>query len=365
MSTTENQEGREPARHGVRKDKDAPVVNLKTIAEEAGVTIATVSRILRGKVKGRPHTRKIVLEAADRYGYRPNLLVKALQTGRSQTIGVMLDIGDSYFARIAVGIHDVLVDADHVPLILWARTERRRAVERGNELEQIHRLVDRRVDALILCARDDTVGEDYVSEILQRRIPLVTVDRRLEGVPADFAGTDDVLGGRRAAEHLIGLGHRRLAVLTGPSDVRLAHDRAAGFQAVVEACDGATCSVYEEITYRDGRPGAEALLAASPRPTALFATNDIMVPDVYQVAAQLGVRIPGDLSVVGFADVFPPDALRPRLTTVHQEPERLGRMAATMTLDHLYGRAPRGAPRVERIEPELVIRESTAAPPAG
>ncbi len=350
-------------RRGVKKDRESPIVNLKTIADETGVTIATVSRILRGKVKGRPDTRRAVLAAAKRHGYRQNLLVKALQTGRSQAVGVMLDIGDQYFARVAVGIHNELIAHDHIPIILWAKTERRHAVERGNELEQIHRLVDRRVDAVILCARDDTVGADYVSEILQRNIPLVTVDRYLKDVAADFVGTDDEHGGRLAAEHLLGLGHRRFGVLTGPPEVRLAWERKHGFMAVLDRVADAVCTVYEEVTFRDGQPGAEALLAATPRPTAIFATNDLMVPDIYRAAARKGLVIPRDLSVVGFADLFDPDWMSPGLTTVHQEPENLGRLAAAMTLEHLYDAAPAGeAPRVVRLKPELVVRHSTAAP---
>ncbi len=341
----------------------SPRVGLKNIAEDTGLTKATVSRILAGKDRCPETTRERVREAAKRLGYRPNLLIRGVQTGRSGTIGVMLAIEHTFFAQIAAGIHDELIAHDNVPIILWSNhAPGTTATDKANETEQLHRLVDRRVDAVILCARDDTVGKGYVSEILERGIPLVTVDHQLSKLNVDFVGTDDVMGGRLAAEHLLSLGHKHLAILTGPDEVLLARQRRQGFEDSLRTVSNASCDVYEEKTFDSGQDGPQALLSASPRPTALFVTNDQMVPAVYEVAEQRGLRIPHDLSVVGFGDTFLASLLRPRLTTLQQNPKQIGHIAARMALSRLDTPLPESPVIIQRLPPPLIVRGSTASP---
>ena len=216
--------------------KDARI-SQKRIAEEAGVSIMTVSRVLRGKEDVAEATRERVLEVAGKYGYRPNLLVRGIQTGKTGTIGVLLPPFPSYDELLS-GIHDELVQADHVPINIWSASD---AVDQSidaHEVTQIHRLLDRRVDGVILKPVDEAVSDDYLREVWERGIPLVVVDRELPRTHADFVGTDDLEGGRIVARHLLGLGHRRLAQFLLGDSISTYALRCRGFgDCVAEVAD--------------------------------------------------------------------------------------------------------------------------------
>ncbi len=335
--------------------------NLRAIADATGLALATVSRILRGRDQCSEATRQRVLTVAEQLKYRPNLLVQGLQTGRTRTIGVLMQVRE-FPARIIEGIHDELVAADHVPIILWPRIVYS-PDEPTNDLEQLHRLIDRRVDAVILYPADDRVADDYLHEVWDRGLPLVTVDRELEHTHADFVGTDDRLGGRLAAEHLLDLGHRHFGIVAGPPQVTTARHRQEGFAAAVATCPDATLHVVHDSSYTVGYPAALELLRQFPRPTALFADNDYQAEGVYRAAADMQLHIPHDLSVVGFADLRHAPYLQPPLTTLRQFPEQIGQRAARLVLDRLDGELSDPAPQRHRLAPQLIVRHSTAKPP--
>jgi DNA-binding LacI/PurR family transcriptional regulator len=189
------------------------------------------------------------------------------------------------------------------------------------------------------------------------------VDRELPGVRCDFAGTDDTTGGRLAAEHLLKLGHRRLGHLAGPRSVSTARGRRSGFEdAVATWGRRASCRTVEGFHFSGLRQEALNLLHARPRPTAVFCVNDDAAADLYGAAAELGLNIPRDLSVVGFADLPVASWLRPALTTLRQDPYRLGREAVRIVLERRDGPPRKAGPIVVRLKPDLVVRKSTAAP---
>src|SRR5947208_11379378 len=187
-------------------------VSHQDIAREANVSRVTVSLVLAGKDQTSEETRKRVMEVARRLRYRPNLLVRGMQTGRTHAVGVIMPSSLHFHGQIARGIHDELVAADTVPVQLWVDP----ATEtKATELEQIHRLVDRRMDGIIIWPADVSVPDVHFREIWQRHIPLVTVDRETT-THADHVGTDEELGGRLVAEHLLSMGHKHVAHLTFP-----------------------------------------------------------------------------------------------------------------------------------------------------
>ncbi len=348
-----------PVKRAGRPGPGRGSVSLRRIGEETGLAVPTVSRILRGLDQCLPETRERVQEVASRLGYRPNLLVHALQTGRSNTVGVMVYVGGEFGARLAVGIHEGLKERDCLSLLAWTHPTRD-ARDPSDELDQIHRLLDRRVDAVILHPRVDTVDDCYLSEVWKRDIPLVTVDHELPKTHADFVGTDDVAGGRLAAEHLLALGHRVCAHIAGPSELLAGLQRREGFEQAIAACPGATCVSIEDTTFGEGAAdAARHLLELMPRPTAIFCSNDLQARELYHVAAQRGLTIPDDLSVVGFADLTLASDLHPPLTTLRQMPEAIGRRAAAFVLDRRDGRWSDPTPRKERLMPELIERGST------
>jgi LacI family transcriptional regulator len=331
---------------------------VRQIAQELGVSMMTVSRALNGRGRISDETRQRVLAVAERLKYRPNRLVHAIKHGRSRSIGVMVPIATSFSATVVRGIHDALAEHHYLP-ILHFHGEGPQARRDEAELEYLHRLLDHRVDGIIFWPSDETVPQVYLHEVWDRGVPLVAVDRHLPHTNADFSGTDDEAGGRLAAEHLLSLGHRRLAHITGEHWVSTYADRLKGFVAAVAGRSDVTLATGE-CADCDCGDVARRLLGAGDRPTALFLSSDRMAPHAYAVAESLGLTIGKDLSVVGFADLTETAWLRPRLTTVRQNAYQIGEEAARLLLDRLEGRAVGTPPRSVRVVPEVVVRKSTA-----
>ncbi len=338
---------------------------LKQIADELGISMMTVSRALNGRGRISAATRERVLKAATRLKYRPNRLVHAIKQGRSGTVGVMVPISLSFAAEIVRGIHDTLVARQCLPILhfhgVGPQAERDEA-----EREYLHRLLDHRVDGIIFWPSDETVSQVYLHEVWERGVPLVAVDRHLPLTNADFSGTDDVAGGRMAAEHLLSLGHRRLAHIGGEPWVSTYADRRRGFSEVVAAHAERNVAVTAVVeTCSDCRclDRVRQLLAVANRPTAIFLASDRMAPDVYEAAASLGLQVGRDVSVLGFADLTETAWLRPRLATIRQAPYVIGQQAAELLLDRIEGRSPDPRPRSVRVPPHLVERDSAGPPP--
>ena len=275
-------------------------VTLRQIAEISGVSYQTVSRVLNNQAHlHKPETAERVKKIASELGYRPNLNARGVQTGRTRTIGVMNGIGwqDSYSMQLLIGAHDMIISRDYLPIMLAARPNL------ASELQQIHRLVDRRIDGVILRPVMHDVSDQYLREVVERKIPLVTVDIQVPGTQhVDYVGTDGVEGGRKAAEHLVRLGHRRLAYLTWFGLLIMKQNRLRGFERVINDTPDASCQVMDVNFDPEafGVSGALELLSQKERPTAVFVSTDDLAKGVYSAAAQLGLRIPEDLSVVGF-----------------------------------------------------------------
>lgn len=333
--------------------------NLRTIADELGVSIMTVSRALNGHTAIAEKTRERVRAVAERLRYHPNRLVHAIRSGRSRTIGVMIGVPTSFHAHLIHGIHDALSEAGYLP-ILHFHGPGAKADRDTEELAYLHRLLQQRVDGIIFWPSDETVPEHYLHEVWERGVPLVAVDRNLPRTKADFAGTDDITGGRLAAEHLLALGHRRLAHIGGEPWVSTYAERRRGFEEALKAMRGVTYAVDDCEDCQSGEI-ARRMLAAAEHPTAIFLASDRMAPHVYRAATEQGLEIGKDLAVVGYADLAETRWLQPLLTTIDQKPEEIGRAAAQLLIDRLDGKTASAAPQSVRITPQLVVRESTGS----
>lgn len=341
------------------KPSRPPKPNIRQVAQNAGVSLITASRAISGRGSVAEATRKKVLAVAERLKYRPNRLVSAVMGGRSRTVGVMVPIGSWFQAQIIRGIHDTLSEHAYLPIVHF-HGDGPGAVRDGEELDFLHRLIEHRVDGLILFPSDESVTQNYLNEVWERGLPLVAVDRRLARTNADFSGTDDVAGGRMVAEHLLSLGHRRVTHITGERWVSTYFDRRRGFEEVVRPRTDVTYRCVE-CANSDCEAVARDMLESPHRPTAIFAASDRMAMHVYAAAEGAGLRIGGDLTVVGFADLIEAHGLRPRLTTVRQNAVEIGANAARMLLDRLESRVATDQPQVIRLMPEFVIRDSCAA----
>ena len=348
------------------------VPSLKDIACSANVSVPTASRILHGKKLNQfsEETKERVRETAKRLRWRPNLLVHGMQTGKTRTIGVMVPPFNSHWSKILYGIHDGLIRADHIPIILWGKHWREDEHQHiAEDLEQLHRLIDRRVEGFILWPPMVTPYYDHIEEI--RNIPVVTIDHELPpDYGADSVATDEEMGAKLVASHLLSLGHRHIAHFAGSGNniYSWAKLRSQYFVQEVAGVPGATCVTVEQWQhdYNEGVSVAKKLLQMHPRPTAVFAASDQRAQYVYDAAAQMGLKIPQDLSVVGFADLDTAASLKPPLTTVRQKSYETGLIAAQLILERLQKTdgEPHNHQRVQ-IGCELVIRDSTAVPGNG
>lgn len=348
------------------------IPNLKEVALAANVSVPTASRILHGKklYQFSDETKKRVQEVAQRLKWRPNLLVHGMQTGRTRTIGVMVPPFDSHWSQILYGIHDGLISADHIPIILWGKhwREDEQRYEAEN-LQQIHRLIDRRVEAFILWPPMVKPYYDLIEQM--HDVPVVTIDHELsDEYDADSVATDEAAGAKIVASHLLKLGHRNFAHFAGSGNkiYSWAKLRREYFQKQVTGVPGTTCQIAEQWqhNYDEGISIAKKLLQSDPRPTAVFAASDQRAQYIYDAAAQLGLRIPQDLSVVGFSDLTNASRLKPALTTVRQKSYKTGHLAARLVLERLEktNKEQHSHNRI-RVGCELVIRESTAVPGNG
>jgi len=331
--------------------------SLRQIAEASGVSVSTVSRVLLDRQNVSPKTRQRVVDVARRFKYRPNLLVRGMQTGQTGTIGVLLYPGESFAAQMLVGIHDALAASDRAPLLLW--TDRGDdAGDRPSELAQIHRMLDRRVDGIILSPIVDAASDDYLKEVWDRGIPLVAVDRELPHTHADFIGCDDRMLGRIAADALVDAGHTRLGHIAGPDFTSTGRHRRAGFVDRAVERLSTPPRVVVEPSFAHGKAAALQLLDGPDRCTAVFAANDRLATGVYEAADQLGLSIPDDVSVIGAGAFDFGRWLRPRLATIDQRPREIGKEAVRVLLGRLASDEQSADAIRLRLEPRLVPGDS-------
>lgn len=345
-------------------------ISQKLIADEAGVSQATVSLVLAGRDVSSASTRTRILQAAERLKYRPNLLVRSIQTGRTRMIGVMMPPYDFFWSEILYGIHDVLTEADHVPITLWTSHHGsgvpRNRVPADNELRQIHRLIDRRVDGVILWPPFASLFSNHVHEFSSRQLPIVTIDHEMPAeFRADLVASEDHVGPRLVAEYLLSKGHRRFGHIAGSSVATWAVVRRNAFDDAVAAASDATCTTLEASPTEDytlAIAQARELLDLPHRPTAIFAATDLYAKQVYKAAAERGLRIPEDLSVVGYADDDFAGEMSPPLTTVRQPAYEMGRKAAELVLGRSTGELAQRGPIRAYLPVKLIERDSVAAP---
>ena len=335
------------------------MIQLKRIAEEASVSIGTVSRVLSNKAQVSEKTRDRVLYVAEKLNYRPNRLVRAIQTGKTKTIGVLINPAHEFHSHILAGIQDALSEQDHLPIVINARKLNDPAAPfPTNELELIHRLIEQRVDGIIICPIEDATPDEALNEAWKHRLPVVCVDRRMPNTHADFVGTDDYLGGRQAADFLLSLGHRRIVHLAGPSYASTGRLRRQGFEAVMQE-HGIEYQVLEDPQFKHGLDQARQLLGSTSHPTAVFAASDLNAMAIYQAANELNLRIPQDLTVIGFADMSFAPIVTPALTTIRQFPRQIGQTAVDLIFKRMQGAFDDLEVQSVCIKPELVERASS------
>jgi DNA-binding LacI/PurR family transcriptional regulator len=339
---------------------------IEDVAHAAGVSVATVSRALRGLPNVASSTRARVEEAARDLNYRPDPNAARLATGRrSRTVAVVVPFINSwYFANVIAGAEAVCADGGYDVLVLTSPSPASRADPVGGLLGG-----DRQVDGMIFV--EVALESDDIDELERLGVEVVTIGQRTDHFPA--LSIDNVAIGRLAVEHLVALGHRRIGVIAGqaedPEHFDVPGQRIEGArQALADAGQRLDDDLVTagQFTIEGGYRAAQVLLARTDRPTALFALSDEMALGALLAARDLGLDVPADLSLVGVDDHEVAEVIG--LTTVRQHVVEHGAIAARTLLRQLSGgrrsTLRRGAP-ISVDEAELVVRRSTQAPAAG
>lgn len=334
-------------------------VTLKRIAELAGVHPATVSRALDPEKSSMisDETRAKVMEKAAELDYQPNIPARTLRHGRSATMGVVVaDLENPYTGRMVRGIENALEGRGIMALIAETQDD----VDRMGRV--LSHLISRSVDAIITTAARR--GTERVLKKAYYQVPVVLADRSLPGAGFPTVAPDDVFGGRLAAEHLLSLGHTRLAQMAGPADISSFERRSAGFKAAVDAAGAELIDPGEtarEPSIAEGRRLTQHLIERGNVPTAMFAQNDLMALGMLDALKELGFACPEEVSIVGYDDLPLTAYTNPSLTTVRLPGYHLGRMAAEVAVS--LSEDPQAEASDLTIAPTLVIRMSSAPPP--
>ena len=326
-----------------------------TVAREAGVSQSTVSRALRGDPRVRADTRRRIDEAAQRLGYVPNAVASTLATSSTRTIGVVVaDLTNPFFPSLLTPVHDELRLMGYRVILFAERTD----IPTGQEA--LSRLLDRSIDGVLVTTA--TLDSRFADRLLARDLPVVLLNRYIDGLDVDRAVADNHEGGRLAGRHLLGLGHRRIAVIRGPSNTSTSRDRHAGF---AEALAAAGVSLPPELVregpyaHQSGYQYARELLRLDDPPTAIFCGNDVVAFGVIDASLSMGVPVPDGVSVLGFDDV-PMAAWEVfQLTTVRQPLGDMARAAARMLAERIEYHGDIGPGREQVFATSLVKRSTT------
>ena len=330
---------------------------IRDIADLAGVSIATVSRVLNDRPDVSPETRETVLQVVREHGFSTNRGARGLSSGRTGMIGLTLPlVADAYFGPILSGAAEALYERD-LRIVLAATLH-----EHDREVSLVERLMRGTTDGAILMLPEESEAE--LVSLQQQGFPFVVVDPREpppEGIPCVAAM--HAAGAKQATEHLLGLGHRRIGAIAGSPGWYATEERLAGFRA---ALAGAGILLDPELVVHSdwrlpwGTAAAHRLLELPDPPTAIFGFNDNVAIGAFHAAYERGLRVPDDLSVVGFDDTNQAVIVTPRLTSVAQPLAELGRMGVSLLVRLLEGQRL-DAMRIE-LATRLVVRDSTAPP---
>lgn len=335
------------------------VQTIEDIARLAGVSAASVSRALNGRPGVSARTRASILKIAKEHAFTGNHIAKALKEGRSGRVAVTLPwVQSEYYARILGGASEVLYQ--HDASMFLATT----VGDVGRETRVLGKLLNGGIDgALLMLPRE---SDSDLRVLLDSGIRFVIIDPvQPVTVPVPSITCTNALGARQAVEHLIALGHRRIGVVAGESELLVTADRLHGFRQAMSAArltvDERLVEHASYITFDDGAEAAGRLLSASDRPSAIFALNDRLAFGVLRAARRLGIDVPEELSVVGFDDLEMTELVTPTLTSVRQPLARMGSLAAELLMRWIAGEAPSGM-HVE-LPTTLIERDSTAPAP--
>ena len=334
-----------------------PVIRMKDIARDLGVSAVTVSKVLRHHPDIGQATKERVLKRVQELQYRPNLMARSLVTGRTSLIALVIpDLVHGFFAEIAVSISEVLRKHGYTTLIAWT------AEDEKLQLSEIEHLLSFGADAMVIA----TSGADTscFNLLQQRDVPFVLLDREVPSFKAPYVGVDDLLVGRMATEHLIKTGRKRIGHIMGPP-MSPGQMRFQGYKAALEAAGLPFREKYVVTpvepgprSFHHGFEATQRLLKEKPQIDGIFCFNDPMAIGAIEAVLAAGLRIPRDVAIIGVGNHPLGQALRLPLSTVDQDAKALGEKSAKAVLT-LLNKDKKSSPRRTVLKPKLILRATT------
>ena len=336
-------------------------VSIKEVAELAGVSIATVSRCMNNPEKVTERTRQKVQDAITKTGYAPNTLAQSFRRGRTNRIMVVLpSVGDPFFTAIMRGIRTAAKARGYSVVIDETQFNTMTADEVGRLL------VSRQTDGIILIGSMSPFGTDILSE-QNRRLPIVVGCEKVSPDLADLPSVriDNVAAGKDATNYLISKGHKRIGMIYGQQTSLLTRDRELGYRAAMQEA-GLTIqdgwAVEGRMTIAGAREATRSLLGHASRPSAIFCANDEMAIGCLHEIKARGLKVPDDVSVIGFDDIRYAEVTDPPLTTISQPAEEIGERVMHRICRRIEEGRGEGNNEPQIVPHKLVVRQSVAAP---
>ena len=325
-------------------------ITIEDVAESAGVSTATVSRVLNQSAPVSPETRARVEDAISYLSYRPNDIARSMARGHTSTIGLVLDdLTNPYNSQAAEIVMHTAEKSGFRTILGLAPSQSGRCAQLSEFL------LRQRVDGFLF--GQARLEEPAIKALLDKGLPVILFNRRLRRVDVSYVGCDNYRGSAAVANHLIRLGHQSLAIIAGPANLSTVTERIAGFQAALRAAGMRAAPVfYTQYRAGDAYGVTKELLERERKPTAVFATTDFMALEAIQYAVDHQLKVPGDLAVVGFDDIVLAAHPWIRLTTVAQHIAEQASRAVEHLLDRIGGKQLQ--PEVELLPAELVIRRT-------
>ena len=329
------------------------MTTIREVAERAGVSYATVSHVINNTRVVSPETRQRVLAAMAELNYRPNALARSLRQGKTNTLGLVLpDSANPFFAEISRSIEDEAFNKGYS--VFLCNTE----LDTQRELFYVDVLSKKQVDGIIFVAAGDQA--DSLDFLVREGMPVVMIDRNVPNVQVDAVLPDHQLGGFLATQHLLQLGHTRIACIAGPSSITPSAERITGYRNALEQAGipyDENLVIRGDYHAQSGMEITNSLLKMNPRPTAIFALNDLMALGALRAAAEAGCNVPRDLAVVGYDDLELSQYTNPPLTTIAQPKREIGRQAVNLLVNRI-SQKERPTSRLV-LPPDLIVRQST------
>jgi DNA-binding LacI/PurR family transcriptional regulator len=328
-------------------------MSIINIAKEAGVSTATVSRVLNGSNKVTQETTKIVLDIAAKLKYRPDHVARRMRvkSNDSLLIGLVItDIGNPFFSDLARGVEETAFKHKHVMIIC--------ITDEDSEKERffLNSMLSEKVSGLIIVP---TNNKKYFQQIVLDGVPMVMVDRYMDQLPIDTVTINNELGAYKAVKRLIDLGHKKIGIINGIKGLSNTEERYAGYVKAMNEMELPIIKqyvTYGNFTEEGGEKCTNKLLSLEDPPTAIFTCNNLMTLGCVKQLAKLKIDVPSEVALIGFDDAPWAEALRPSLTTVRQPGYELG-VSATETLIKRLSNKETNTMNIV-LNPELVIRES-------